>query len=286
MIHVNRSQITAPEILTGENTEGSKEKKKAIEYYDVTPPPEKAFKFKVYKNKQVGQALTNLFHGKCAYCESRYAGTQPMDVEHWRPKGEIHTDDGKKLKPGYYWLAADWSNLLPSCIDCNRRRTQKVGGENRTVGKANQFPLKDESQRARKEGEEFNEIPLLLNPCNDDYDPRDHLEFVEEAVVRAKLDSSGKYSEMGTKSIEVYALSRSELVQDRNAILLLITHRIHTIKQLGLIIQKSLSDEVRYITEDLMSHEIAELSRFKNVDQPFALLARQIIDSFISQLTE
>ena len=50
---------------------------------------------------------------------------------------------------GYYWLAATWPNLLLSCADCNRPRTQDdCDGNARVIGKANFFPLVDETKRA------------------------------------------------------------------------------------------------------------------------------------------
>jgi hypothetical protein len=76
--------------------------------------------------------LLALTSGKCAYCESVILNTHPGEVEHFRPKGRVRGRDGKVEKvtiggaetehPGYWWLAYAWSNLLPCCIDCNRRR--------------------------------------------------------------------------------------------------------------------------------------------------------------------
>jgi hypothetical protein len=61
--------------------------------------------------------LNHWYHGKCAYCERYYK----LDVEHYRPKGAISDENNKLLrKTGYYWLGYEWSNLLPSCISCNR----------------------------------------------------------------------------------------------------------------------------------------------------------------------
>jgi uncharacterized protein (TIGR02646 family) len=77
------------------------------------------FSFKAYKSDGVTQALTAMFHGKCAFCESQIRAVQPNDIEHYRPKSEVLIG-GKKCKPGYYWLAAKWDNLLASCIYCNR----------------------------------------------------------------------------------------------------------------------------------------------------------------------
>ena len=78
----------------------------------------------------------NVFHGKCAYCETRISGF-PGDTEHFRPKGrvrdlnpvlndgslqivKIQDDNGDEIEhPGYFWLAYHWKNLLPSCEYCN-----------------------------------------------------------------------------------------------------------------------------------------------------------------------
>lgn len=64
---------------------------------------------------------------KCAYCERIYK----LDVEHYRPKGEVRDLNNQIVNisgpnganvahPGYYWLCYEWSNLLPACISCNR----------------------------------------------------------------------------------------------------------------------------------------------------------------------
>ena len=105
-----------------------------------------------------------------------------MDIEHYRPKGAIIELDpstykpyrkSKKvpaLKPGYYWLAANWENLRPSCIIAIGFRTReylKVGeGGDR---QRQLLPLTMEIARASTQHHALrNEQPLLLNPCNDD----------------------------------------------------------------------------------------------------------------------
>ena len=154
MIRVDRAQVRIPEILSDpvRTNGGPKETEKAIAFYKRKGNRKKPFAYKVYSDGTVKQALERLFHGKCAYCESNYMHVHPTDVEHWRPKGQVEDDQGKKIKPGYYWLAADWNNLFPSCIDCNRRRYQKVGlgnGEAVLLGKKDAFPLAPRSRRAR-----------------------------------------------------------------------------------------------------------------------------------------
>src|ERR1039458_2761253 len=67
------------------------------------------FEFNAYRHADVKTALSKMTRGKCAYCEDDYDATQPVDVEHYRPKGAIETDAGM-TKPGYWWLAAVWEN--------------------------------------------------------------------------------------------------------------------------------------------------------------------------------
>jgi hypothetical protein len=53
---------------------------------------------------------------------------------------ESETEKEKEFEhPGYYWLAYEWTNLLPSCYDCNsfrRHGTMKAG-----PGKNERFPV-------------------------------------------------------------------------------------------------------------------------------------------------
>jgi hypothetical protein len=104
------------------------------------------------------------------------------DVEHYRPKGgvtdendnPVEIDDGrggKRPHPGYYWLAYDATNLLPSCIACNR--PNKVGKAR--VGKWNRFPVI--GNHASTKSEIPRETPLLLNPLVPTDDPAKHLVF-------------------------------------------------------------------------------------------------------------
>jgi len=66
------------------------------------------------KVSTVAVALKDLYNNKCAYCEKLCYNPE---VEHFRPKGRVI---GPKPNPhGYYWLCYEWTNLLPSCHDCN-----------------------------------------------------------------------------------------------------------------------------------------------------------------------
>ena len=116
------------------------------------------------------------FFGKCAYCETPIEDIFPGDVEHYRPKAKVTDekgnvifkqkndgtfildDDGNKiLHPGYYWLAYEWTNLIPSCTYCNRLK--------KDFGKGSAFPVKDFN--VFKVGDEKLEEPLLINPIDE-----------------------------------------------------------------------------------------------------------------------
>jgi hypothetical protein len=75
----------------------------------------------------------NFFHGKCSYCDRKVDAKFETDCEHYRPKGavtriaangepEAVLDQNGVPHPGYYWLAVNWRNLLPSCKRCNNQK--------------------------------------------------------------------------------------------------------------------------------------------------------------------
>ena len=135
--------------------------------------------------------LLSLSNGKCAYCESPIAANQPGDVEHYRPKGRIRDENGKVVKfkfqddevehPGYWWLAYDWRNLLPSCTDCNRRR--RHGQDGASAGKGDYFAVR--GQRAALPSDDLDqEQALLLDPTEPSFNPKEHFEFQQDGKMR------------------------------------------------------------------------------------------------------
>jgi 5-methylcytosine-specific restriction endonuclease McrA len=116
MIFVDKSKVSIPGVLIGKSSRGYKEKTRAIAHYSK-PNQNKVFKFKVYSDRSVKERLIELFNDKCAYCESKVSHIYSGDIEHFRPKGKI--SEALIQKPGYYWLATEWDNLLFSCRNCN-----------------------------------------------------------------------------------------------------------------------------------------------------------------------
>ena len=97
-----------------------------------------------YKHLQVKETLVAMFHGKCAYCESKITHIDYGHIEHYRPKS---------LFPS---LTFDWSNLLLACGICNG-------------AKGDRFP-------------EISDGGPIINPCDDDVD--NHFEFFYDDIAR------------------------------------------------------------------------------------------------------
>lgn len=162
----------------------------------------------VYKHPQVRMALEKLFNGKCAYCEWNPTVGSGWDVEHYRPKGRVAEREDHR---GYYWLAYTWSNLYLSCTFCNQRRKDKPRWDDPkelpAAGKADQFPLADESTRVLShKGTDhlLDEHTLLIDPCYDD--PEEYLGFDLFGQVFSLEDNP-----YGNSTIKVFNLARRRL---------------------------------------------------------------------------
>ncbi|MCJ8208559.1 hypothetical protein MUY27_02485 [Mucilaginibacter sp. RS28] len=286
MIKIDRNTVPRPTVLDGK---GKAETINAIAYYTPYDDTKDAFKFKVYSDPEVKNALIELFKGKCAYCESTFLHVYSGDVEHFRPKGEIEEAVPDK-KPGYYWLAADWDNLLLSCRNCNQKLAHSVYGASgkKTMGKMNQFPLSDTSRYVRKHDHpngvsDEETYRLLLNPCIDN--PELHLEYGDEGVIRPKRGANNILSPKGKTSIEVYVLQRVPLVQSREKVLIDIQAQIQRVIEATQNFNKFLDDPdpaLRFYFEKILKRELERLKKFLSLDEQYVGMARQIIGKFLA----
>lgn len=128
------------------------------------------FKSTVYGHPTVKEALIEMQYGKCCFCESKITHIAYGDVEHFRPKAAWYCSAIKDLvRPGYFWLAYSWENLLFCCQVCNQRY------------KRNHFPLNDESARCIYPNVDVtSESPLYVNPVEDN--PASHMAFRGDAL--------------------------------------------------------------------------------------------------------
>ena len=169
---------------------------KRSEAYDTGEEALKA-KSTIYSSKAVKKALAAAHRKKCCYCETSIEAPAYGHVEHWRPKGGVQQSRGDVLKkPGYYWLAYDWSNLFWSCGPCNCEH------------KKNLFPIADESTRALNHTMPIeDEEPMLLNPAGP-IDPREHIAFHEEVPYGI--------TELGRRTIDVLRLDEYRADRSRH----------------------------------------------------------------------
>ncbi len=190
MIKITRLE-EAPAILTGRG------RAKQAELCAAYEAGQREFNFdaSVYGHPTIKEALIIAQHGKCCFCE-RKIGAEG-DVEHFRPKGGFRQGKRTRLeKPGYYWLAYEWTNLLLACPICNQRFKQ------------NYFPLRDPATRAvNHHGDLMQEEPLFINPA--EVDPAEHIGFHQEVAYPI---SDSKYAKA---TIEALGLNRPNLSEER-----------------------------------------------------------------------
>jgi hypothetical protein len=261
MIHVDRKGVPRPAVLALKNgSPAYQELEKATEFFSE-PRGQQRFLFKVYKHPEVGKALAELFHGKCAYCESNFAAVAPIDIEMFRPKGGVLESP---KHPGYWWLAMVWENMLPSCPDCNRVRDH----DGIKSGKANRFPLEDESKRALKPGGEKKEKPLLLDPCVDF--PEDHLVFDPNGTVVSDTPR-------GQVTISVLGLNRPALVKARAGAARFV---IPIVKTAELVMNRIRGRAERKRIEE----EVAKLKALCEPSEEFAALKRQLVKPVLDRI--
>lgn len=135
-----------------------------------------------YRHLAIKRALALMFHGKCAYCESKIRHVDYGHIEHFRPKS----------KPEFRSLAFEWGNLFLSCAVCN-------GSEH----KGDCFP-------------EAAEGGPLVSPCEDF--PEAHFEFIFDP--RARLATVVGTTARGKMTETLLGLNRQYLRAYRSRLMM------------------------------------------------------------------
>ena len=150
----------------------------------------------IYGHDEVKAALRAAQHDKCAFCESQVTHIAHGDIEHFRPKRGFTQRAADPLgRPGYYWLAYSWDNLLFACQLCNQRH------------KKNEFPLANPASRARCHRDDVSvEQPMFINPLSGE-DPAASLSFREEVPFHK--------NKRGKETIRALGLKRTPLQEKR-----------------------------------------------------------------------
>ncbi|EKN4790090.1 HNH endonuclease [Yersinia enterocolitica] len=301
-----QEQTLPPSALNAKKRDGTTELERSRAHYAVEREKKESYDFVAYKADEVKWRLNALFHYKCAYCESFFSASAPVDIEHYRPKGAVSED---AAHPGYWWLAMDWDNLLPSCIDCNRKRKQRLvdGATELSVllarqtqsrnssGKQDSFPVARGGQRLMPEDKNYvAESPLLLNPYYDN--PDEHIQFVSigNPPVSLAIPIGEGPSERGVTSIHIYGLNRLGLVQERTRYLRRLVFLGEMLISLGELVEEieatPISDEIKVSInrklELLMKWTGEELKQMTSVDQPYSAMATAWVIGFKAAMAE
>ncbi|MCP4133002.1 MAG: TIGR02646 family protein, partial [bacterium] len=144
-----------------------------------------------YKMNDIKNALKNIYHNKCAYCEKQI---EQFHVEHFRPKSI------------YCWLAYSWDNLLLACPTCNTH-------------KDNHFEL--QAQKA-----EFTEADLdQIHTLAEKYNRQEENKFLnpeqEDPEPELKFDQNGTISSENQRieyTINTCKLNRHDIKDFRKRI--------------------------------------------------------------------
>ncbi|SHI89043.1 TIGR02646 family protein [Hymenobacter daecheongensis DSM 21074] len=239
-----RKRTTAPALLT---TLGTADRLRLEGIFSANPVAcqaprnqQLAAKPAIYGAAAVKAALAADQHGKCCYCESKFEATGFGDVEHFRPKAGVRQQPKSALeKPGYYWLAYEWSNLLYSCEICNRRH------------KSNWFPLLNPAHRARQHDDPlWRERPLLPHPCRTD--PAAELTFNRHVAVEKNQ------SAWGAACIWAYGLNRPALNRRREESL----EKLELALFVASLDIDAMSEAHRQTTLTMLNMSLAEVRRF------------------------
>ena len=222
----------------------------------------------IYGHASVKQQLINEQHGKCCFCEADFRANDYGDIEHFRPKaGFTITRASKLIRPGYYWLAYEWTNLFFSCKICNQRF------------KKSYFPLDDETVRAKNHSSDYHsESPVLIHPSIDE--PADHISFNRHIPVARTI--------RGKLSITTFGIDRPRLNNDREKYLQSVRNNIflsgfepaqmNGIERAALVRQSGQSWE---IIQDLITTAKAFMHNISTDTRPFSAMVRANFDDLI-----
>lgn len=166
MRHVNRNAVPVPEAL--ETPPFRKMRAAYLAYLALdekqrsqTAPPDRHLPF----DYDLEGALSELFSGRCAFCESR----TKLTAYRFRPTSDaLPLGKDKFAFMSYGWLADAWQNLYPICKECRPRQLNffPVATRRSAIPSASEY----RAYADRNDGLwhlPISERNLLLDPCND-----------------------------------------------------------------------------------------------------------------------
>ncbi|NIM18252.1 MAG: hypothetical protein GTO45_40255 [Candidatus Aminicenantes bacterium] len=205
MIHIDRSKLPSPGVIE------SKRFKRLIERLLKEKIEHDFEKHRTHYIKKLSEGLKNLYKNKCGYCETRLSAGSDIQIDHYRPKGELKGDESH---PGYYWLFYEWTNLVPVCSKCNRAKSTYFPIDTSDGKRVTEPPMDGDCldmEACRVDSEiHIAEKPLLLHPEVDR--PEEHLIFLPNGEIEGK-------SLKGETTVKICKLDRPGLVIARKGVI-------------------------------------------------------------------
>lgn len=118
-----------------------------------------------YKTSDIKDALNDIYHGKCAFCEQKIEQSQ---VEHYRPKSI------------YHWLVYSWDNLILACGKCNQGKGIHFDTQNDRVIFVNNEP-NVRNINTSSATYDADELPSMVNP--EVTDPLGYISFQKNGLI-------------------------------------------------------------------------------------------------------
>lgn len=220
--------------------------------------------------EEVVEVLEAIYNGKCAYCED-FTSTE---IEHYRPKSRTMYFP---KHGGYFWLCYEWSNLIPSCHECNKSKSFEFPIKNQHVRLPDCYTgqVLDLKKCVAHQAPLIDEGPYLLHPEIDE--PYEYLSFqIDEkkrGIALTGLDSTNK---RGEETIRICNLNREELLRKRQEAVIfpIIKH----FKLAFSLLSKQTISKPQFIELIYAIFEDLEREKHSN-ERPFTLLRRKIMES-------
>ncbi|MGK2742246.1 AAA family ATPase [Tepidicaulis sp. LMO-SS28] len=159
------------------------------------------------KSEEVRNALSELFAGRCAFCESPVS--DPL-LYRFRPDGNAEPVEDYSLSHLYYvWLAEAWQNLYPVCRDCMPNDPSYFPVKGRRAMLPDVTLLESFAERDDGRWPDFplEEAPQFLDPCRNE-------QFWRSLFFRSTGEVVG-ISRRGRETIQHFNLNRGKLWESR-----------------------------------------------------------------------
>jgi len=200
MIYIDRERIRMPNFFS----DGENPYEEEILFRLEQQSKYKQARFKRDDNflEGVYSDLVDLFHNKCAYCESHLEKTA---TDHFRPSESVSDIKGQ-ADEGYYYLSYTWFNLYLSCYECQRYKSNYFPVMGQRIKPPDAKIFLDYKQLQNYISKER---PLLVDPCDERAHENVQFTYKSEGSILPQ-------SEQADYTIDLLQLNRPRLVEERH----------------------------------------------------------------------